>query len=107
MEEKEKLNDLLYHEETYWKQRAKLFWLEEGDTNTKFFHASATSRKKTNLISCLQSESGATVNDHEGMCRIVKDYFEDVFAKSLNVVIGNSLNASVVLLIKITGWLRR
>lgn len=40
-EEKEKLNELLMHEELYWKQRAKAFWLEEGDTNSKLFSCSS------------------------------------------------------------------
>lgn len=48
-EEKEKLNDILCHEELYWKQRAKTFWLEEGDTNSKFFHAAASTRKKKQI----------------------------------------------------------
>lgn len=43
-DEKEKLNELLLNEELYWKQRAKTFWLEARDTNSKFFHASASSR---------------------------------------------------------------
>lgn len=36
-EEKNKLNDLLFHEEIYWKQRAKTFWVAKGDANTRFF----------------------------------------------------------------------
>lgn len=44
--EKERLNEILLHEKVYWKQRAKIFWLEKGDSNTKFFHASVTARKK-------------------------------------------------------------
>ncbi|KAL8148089.1 hypothetical protein AgCh_005434 [Apium graveolens] len=35
LEEKENLNILLLHEETYWKQRSKVFWLQEGDDNTR------------------------------------------------------------------------
>ncbi|XP_074357954.1 uncharacterized protein LOC141697459 [Apium graveolens] len=45
---KENLNNLFYQEEAYWKQRAKLFWSTEGDGKTRFFHSSASSRKKSN-----------------------------------------------------------
>lgn len=78
-EEKERLNELLVSEKIYWKQRAKVFWLTEGDANTKFFHASASTRRKTNRISFLESDSGVQVNDKEGMCNLVKDYFTDTF----------------------------
>lgn len=57
-EEKDKLHDLLSHEEAYWQQRAKNFWLKEGDTNSKFFHAVASSRKKLNHISGLKERMG-------------------------------------------------
>lgn len=50
---KDKLNELLYQEEAYWKQRAKMFWLAEGDENTKFFHSNASARKKSSHISHL------------------------------------------------------
>lgn len=39
---------LLEKQEVYWKQRAKQFWLEEGDQNTRFFHKYASGRKKQN-----------------------------------------------------------
>lgn len=65
--EKEKLNELLMQKELYWKQRAKLFWLKEGDENTRFFHASASARKKANHISFLENDDGIRVDDPEGM----------------------------------------
>lgn len=50
LSEKEQLNLFLMHEESYWKQWAKLFWLKEGDENTRYFHAPATAKKKANRI---------------------------------------------------------
>ncbi|XP_074352686.1 uncharacterized protein LOC141691832 [Apium graveolens] len=64
-EEREKLNELLLHEETYWKQMAKLFWLKEGDANTNFCHAQATKRKKLNHVAYLMRESGDKIDNHK------------------------------------------
>lgn len=77
---KDKLNTLLLHEEMYWKQRAKLFWLNKGDENTRIFHSSASARKKMNRIKYLDKENGERVDDHDGMCTVVREYFTDLFA---------------------------
>lgn len=84
-EEREKLNELLLHEEVYWKQRAKLFWLKEGDLNTKFFHAQATKRKKINNIAYLVNEDDEKIDDLDQMCVMAKDYFEGIFTEWGNV----------------------
>lgn len=47
-ETKENPTALLMKEEDFWKQRDKVFWLSDGDKNTKFFHSSASARKKRN-----------------------------------------------------------
>ncbi|KAJ1409361.1 hypothetical protein SESBI_22874 [Sesbania bispinosa] len=52
----DKMNCLIMQEEAFWKQRAKVFWLREGNGNTRFFHAMANARKKRNVITALTDE---------------------------------------------------
>lgn len=61
-EERGRLNELLKHEEVYWKQRAQMFWLMEGDTNSRFFHTQASKRKKLKNISYLLTDEGEKVD---------------------------------------------
>ncbi|XP_074346861.1 uncharacterized protein LOC141685668 [Apium graveolens] len=78
-EEKKNLEDLMLSEEIYWQQRAKSFWLQDGDSNSRYFHAYATSRRKQNQAGYLKDESGAVINKHEEMCELVKGYFSRIF----------------------------
>lgn len=50
------LNVINRQEEIYWKQRAKLQWLKEGDGNTKFFHSMANGRKNRNFMTQILHE---------------------------------------------------
>lgn len=68
----------MYQEETYWKQRAKLFWFAGGE-NTKFFHSSASARKKSNHIPYLLDDSNYHVDDTDGMYSIVHNYFNELY----------------------------
>lgn len=81
--EKEKLNDLVVlHEEIYWKQRAKAFWLTDVDTNSKLFHAQTSIRKKMNHIRHLITNDWEIVDNHEEICRMTREYFKEVFVGS-------------------------
>ncbi|KAJ8758831.1 hypothetical protein K2173_002610 [Erythroxylum novogranatense] len=62
-----------------WKQRAKEFWLAKGDTNSKFFHLSASTRKRHNTISELDDGSGILVRSKAGLQTIIRDYFEQLY----------------------------
>ncbi|KAM1581543.1 hypothetical protein ACFX14_029411 [Malus domestica] len=44
------INRLKKMEEKYWKHRARIKWLQNGDSNTKFFHQTAIQRHKFNQI---------------------------------------------------------
>lgn len=81
IDEKARLDELLLNEELYWKQRAKAFWLEEGDTNSKSFHAIASSMKKMTHIPSLKvkSDDGRVVSKHEELCCLLKNYYISIF----------------------------
>ncbi|XP_020685645.1 uncharacterized protein LOC110101890 [Dendrobium catenatum] len=42
------LNVILNCLNTWWKQRAKVKWIEDGDSNTKIFHSFANARRNVN-----------------------------------------------------------
>lgn len=45
-------------EETYWKQKSRIQWLNEGDKNTSYFHMSTVQRRRRILIKGLQDKQG-------------------------------------------------
>ncbi|GAU43245.1 hypothetical protein TSUD_241360 [Trifolium subterraneum] len=70
---------LLVQEEGYWKQRAKMHWLQEGDMNTRFFHMSATVRSKKKNVTKLIDDNGTEAHTQEELCEVAKSYFDTLF----------------------------
>ncbi|PNX90114.1 endonuclease/exonuclease/phosphatase family protein, partial [Trifolium pratense] len=78
---RKRMTHLLVQDDLFWRQRAKNHWYRDGDLNTRFFHASATSRRKVNRISYLKDDSGLRTTDISGMCNLAKNYFDELFQK--------------------------
>ena len=53
---KKELIVLYDKEEKMWQKRSRIQWLKNGDRNTRFFHGSATQRKRQNFIKGLRDE---------------------------------------------------
>ncbi|GAU35438.1 hypothetical protein TSUD_375280 [Trifolium subterraneum] len=70
---------LLIQEEGYWKQRAKMNWLQEGDMNTRFFHMSAIVRSKKKKVTKLIADNGTEAHTQEELCEVAKSYFDTLF----------------------------
>ncbi|KAJ8749527.1 hypothetical protein K2173_025722 [Erythroxylum novogranatense] len=56
---KEQWNLFLVEDEIRLKQQAKVFWLQNGDKNSKYFHNSIKARRRGNWIDKLQDASGS------------------------------------------------
>ncbi|XP_048635018.1 uncharacterized protein LOC125608629 [Brassica napus] len=76
------LSDALKAEEMFWKQKSRVFWLREGDINTKFFHALTKQRRARNKITQLWDVNGNVVEDEEGLVAIATSYFRQIFESS-------------------------
>lgn len=76
---------LLVQEDSFWRQRAKSFWLRDGDLNTRFFHASATSRAKVNRIDKIQGDDAIIVENPIQIQEIAKSYFDNLFMPRVGI----------------------
>uniref|UniRef100_A0A803PUD0 Reverse transcriptase domain-containing protein n=1 Tax=Cannabis sativa TaxID=3483 RepID=A0A803PUD0_CANSA len=76
-------NNVLLQKEVFWKQRSKQLWLREGDQNSKYFHAMASSRRRNNLIHKLRNADGGWVTWDDGLPNLMSTYFGQLFTPGL------------------------
>jgi hypothetical protein len=77
-----KLSRMEDQRELYWKQRAHVSWMKEGDRNTKFFHSVASGRKRKNRIKALRREDGVVVEEDGEMKEVATNYFINLFSST-------------------------
>ena len=65
-----------------WQQRSRVQWLKNGDQNTKFFHGTATQRKRKNFIKGLCDGNGVWQEDEEVFLAIITDFYTHLFTSS-------------------------
>lgn len=70
---------LLDRQNQFWRQRAKSFWLQHGDTNSKFFHNQVRSRRRANALSGLRDNSGNWVPKGQGLHSLILNHFTNIF----------------------------
>uniref|UniRef100_A0A803PV21 Reverse transcriptase n=1 Tax=Cannabis sativa TaxID=3483 RepID=A0A803PV21_CANSA len=77
-----KLQEVLLQREIFWRQRSKQLWLREGDQNSKYFHAMASSRRRNNSIHKLRREDGTWSDWESDLPHVMTDYFQNLFTSS-------------------------
>lgn len=79
---------LLASKETYWKQKSRGKYIQEGDRNTKFFHSTTICRRKAH---------GDWTNDSNDIATTLACYFEYLLSNnSTTIPIPHGLVASVI-----------
>ena len=87
-EVKREINELLHHEEVFWRQRSRFIWLSIGDKNTKFFHQRVSQRWKKNSIDGLYDREGDWHTDEDKIATIAKEYYKQLFTSSYSLDMG-------------------
>lgn len=77
-----KIKDLWKQEEIYWNQRSRIKWLNWGDQNTKFFHASTVQRRERNRIERIKNDQGAWVEGQAQINLAVHNFFKNIYTAS-------------------------
>ena len=67
------------HELQSTRMQIILTWASQGDANTKFFHAVASTRKNHNDIWGLEDEGGNLIDDEIGIMDLAVRYFKQIF----------------------------
>ena len=67
-------------EEIGWRQKSKVLFLKEGDSNTRFFHRMANSNRRNNCIDSLMID-GAMSTNQDRIVDHVEQFFMNLFSE--------------------------
>lgn len=66
-------------EEIYWSQRSRVKWLNWGDRNSKFFHASTVQRRERNRIIRLSDGENGWIEGRDNIFAHILQHFEGIY----------------------------
>ncbi|XP_057425948.1 uncharacterized protein LOC130719340 [Lotus japonicus] len=78
----QRIKQLWRQEEIYWNQRSRVKWLQWGDKNTHFFHASTIQRRETNKITRIKDTFGQWVEGQENLEKAILELYQDIYQTS-------------------------
>lgn len=78
----EEISAMLASDDLKQRQRTKQHWYQLRDKNTKYFHQSATQRRKKNKIAAIQSEQGQVAKNWAKIEEVFRQYFQNLFQSS-------------------------
>ncbi|XP_027081100.2 uncharacterized protein [Coffea arabica] len=78
------LRHALSIEEQFWRQKARVKWLKEGDRNSRYFHAVVKQRRVQGMIHCIKNSNGVWMDKEEDIASEAISYFNDLFTGPLD-----------------------
>ncbi|KAL0906957.1 hypothetical protein M5K25_025491 [Dendrobium thyrsiflorum] len=93
-EAKVTLSNLQAQEEIFWKQKAAVKHLVEGDNNTKYFHALVKRKRAINRIQKINREDGSSSENETEIADLAVHYFQNHLNKTFSSSI--SVNHNII-----------
>lgn len=72
----------LEREEILWRQKSRIKWLQDGDGNTKFFHALVKNKKQSQIIDHMVLENGEMLQSADEVHEGAVQFFQQLLAVS-------------------------
>lgn len=69
----------IWKEEVLQSHRSRVKWLQEGDSNTKFYHQSTVQRRHQNKVLCLKEETGMWEEEEEKIHKLFIEFYTNLF----------------------------
>ncbi|KAH7862199.1 hypothetical protein Vadar_001358 [Vaccinium darrowii] len=79
-------------EELFWKQKSRVDWLQHGDKNTGFFHASVLQRRAKNRITGVEDSNSNWISDSTEVKTEFQRYYQSIFEASPALDMGDVLS---------------
>lgn len=80
---KDDLINMQAQEETYWRQKAHVKWLLEGDRNTQYFNSVVQQKRSSTFIKELEDAQGNLVSDSSHIPKGITDYYQSLFSSQV------------------------
>ena len=71
--------EMAYKEEIMARQRSRITWLSEGDSNTKFFQRKASARRAKNKITQLVRNDGTTCTNLNELVGLATEFYANTY----------------------------
>ncbi|KAG2278802.1 hypothetical protein Bca52824_061357 [Brassica carinata] len=78
------LENAYKEEESYWRQRSRILWLQCGDRNTSYFHAATRGRRAINNFSVMENLEGKAFFKEEEIVHCVSEYYSHIFTEQMS-----------------------
>lgn len=80
-------------EECGLRQKSRIAWLHDGDSNSHYFHSIVKDRCKKNRIDALVDDDGAVINDPDTIRRSITLFYQNLLGKAADSLKGIDLQA--------------